>query len=359
VVLDVGEPVFTAFDATRVDVFWEFRLDGPHTFPPKPVDGRILLFVGGDHLYLLDLEARRPLWDQRLWSPLRLAPVLGGARVAVATERELAVLSLADGSISWRLRGQIASLAAGDDETLYVAYGTGSGAHTLAAAYLAGGARRWVRPGLVALDVPLLVGQDLLYAFGGGVLLALDRTDGSIVWRVATPGRPTLLGADDRVLVLLLDLPGVAQEVRAHDRETGRLLWAKAATDARFEPRGALAGGIVLLWARDRAAVGALRGRVVGLDAQTGMERWSHDSPEKLVALLSADASSVRLQRERGFTVLSARSGEVAASHGLVALARVEKPLSERLRWLVYVVPALIIAVGSGAWVRHRRRRRR
>lgn len=359
VVVDVGEPVFTVFDATRPGISWEFRMEGMHTAPMTPVGTRVLLVVGGDHLYFIDPGERVPVWDLRLWSPVLLRPVVVGTRVAVATAKELAGIDLADGRVAWRLQGPVHSILADSTGVLHVAVRVDPRTYTFAALNAASGLRRWRRQQALVPAAPPLLGQDHLYAFGQRQLLAFDRADGSVAWTAVTPPRPTPIGSDENVVVSLFEPPAAPQEIHAYDRETGKRLWARPVEGWRYEPTGRLTGGVLVLWARERVSTGPQQGRVEGLAARTGAQLWSYDSQEKIVAMLAIGERRVRFQRQRGLTEIDTKSGAEIASRPLVALAHEESSLADRLRYLVYVVPPLIIVTGIAVWVRHRLRRRR
>jgi outer membrane protein assembly factor BamB len=357
VVLDVGEPLFAAFDGTRPEVFWEFRMEDVHREPMVPVGARVLVTIGPDHLLLVDPEARRPIWDRRLFSPLTRPPVVAGRRVIAATEKQVTGLRVSDGSVAWSLRGRLAALAANDGDSVYLATEAGREVRVIAVA-TATGASRWRRAWPSPGAPSLLIGQDHLFAFGSAEVVALDRRLGSVAWRADVPVRPSPIAADERVVVALLDPPAAPQRLVAYDRETGKALWSRSIAGWRYEPTGWLRGGVAVLWARESAAAGARQGRVDGIDAATGAPRWKYESPEKILAIVSVDAGVLWLQRERGLSALDLRTGAEVGQHPLTALARAERTLAERLRYLVYIVPPLVILAGIGAWLRYRLRRR-
>lgn len=358
VVVDVAEPIFTAFDTTRVDNFWEFRIDGEHSAPMTAVGGRVLVVVGGDHVYLIDPEERRAVWDVRLWSPARLQPVVVDGHAAIATQREVNVLDLSTGRVIWRFQGEASSVDAVAGEGLYIGYRGPQKNQLVTAVSLLTGERLWTKDRALPADAQLIVAEDQIFAFAAGAITALDRQNGAFAWEVKLKGRPTPLGADRQVVAAIVQAPGAPQEVHAYDRETGKRLWVKTAAARRYEPNGKLVNGVLVLWSREGASVGTQQGLVEGLDALTSRPRWSNESAEKIVGLLGVDAEHVRLQSERGYTVLRTQTGEEVQRHPAVALAREGKPLSERLRYLVYAVPSAIILMGIGVWIRRLLRRR-
>jgi outer membrane protein assembly factor BamB len=359
IAIDVGEPVFSAFDSGRSELFWEFRMDGEHSRPMVPVGNRILLTVGGDHIYFVDPEERRPLWDQRLWSPVELAPVVVGQNAAFVTARELVVFDLADGRTVWKLRGHVTSIHPAPHGGLYLAYTDGDDPHSVAAVSVASGERRWRRDFVGRLTSPLLVGQDHLYAFTRRQIIALDRESGAVSWRARLSHTPKPLGSDKRVVLALLEPRGAPQEVHAFDRETGKRLWTQRLSGRRFERQGWLAGGILVLWSRETTLAEKGKGRVQGFSAEKGAPLWNYDLSERILEILSVDVKQIRLQRERGFTWLDTEKGTELASRRAVSYARVEKPLSDRLRYLVYALPPLLVVTGVGVWIRRRMRRGR
>ena len=358
-VVDVGEPVFTAFDTTRADVSWEFRMDGPLTAPMLAIGPRILLLASGDHLYYIAPNERRTIWDVRLWAAVRLPPIVSDGFVAVATERETVVLELTTGRVAWRFAGEVVGLQAVTGEGLYLTHRAPDKSLLLYAAAIGTGERTWPIERPLPRETQVLVAADQVFAFSRDRIAAFDRARGTPAWEVKTSARPVPLGSDQRIVAVLLQGVGTPQEVRAHDRETGRLLWNEHAQDRRFENEGHLVGGVLVLWSREGATAGARGGLVQGMEASTGRVLWRSEAAEKVVALLSVDAEHTRIQRERGFVVLKTRTGEEVARHPLVATSFEGKPLSERLRVLVYAVPSAIILAGIAVWIRRLLRRRR
>jgi outer membrane protein assembly factor BamB len=357
-VIDVGEPVFSAFDTGRVDVFWEFRLDGTLTAPMTAVGDRVLLVSGGDHVYFVSPAERRTVWEARLWSRVRLRPFVAGAYVVVTTERELAVLDVSSGRILWRFAGDVVAAEAVEQEGLYIAHRGPRKATLLAATSIATGERLWPREPVFAPDAQVVVAEDQIFAFTRQAIAAIDRQAGTAAWHATMPARAAPLGVDRRIAAALVQPPGGAQEIHAYDRETGKLLWKHVAKERRFEPKARLASGVLVVWSAEGATLGANHGLVLGLDAATGRTIWSNESGEKLTRLWG-DADHIRIQRERGFTVLDARTGAEIARHASVATMQEGRPLSERLRVLVYAVPSAIILAGVVVWIRRLLRRRR
>jgi len=358
-IVDVGEPMFIAFDTSRVDVFWEFRMDGEHSAPMIAVGNRVLIVAGGDHVYLIDPAERRPDWDVRLWSPVTLPPVLVEGHAAIATQRDVAVIDLATGRILWRLDGEATALDAVRGDGIYITRRNGKKEQSIRATAVRTGERLWPTDRFIPADAQVLVAEDQIFAFSAGRIAALDRRSGAAAWTAKFEGRPVPLGSDRSVVAVLVHQPQLPQEVHAYDRETGTRKWVIKASARRYEPDGKLVDGVLVLWSGEGAAVGAQQGLVVGIDAATSEVRWKSETSEKIIGLLSVDADFVRIQRERGFTVLRTKTGEEVTRHAAVALAREGRPLSERLRYLVYAVPSVVILLGILVWVRRLLRRRR
>ena len=109
---------------------------------------------------------------------------------------------------------------------------------------------------------------DLVYVIdSGSVLYAVDRTTGSEVWRFGSPvfGSPAIedglfvTGSPDGMLV------GI-------DAQTGAERWRYQVTDSGETNTPAIANGVVY--------VGSTVGGLVAVDAETGELRWRADTPE-------------------------------------------------------------------------------
>ena len=318
-VVDVGEPIFIAFDTSRVDVFWEFRMDGEHSAPMTAVGARVLIVAGGDHVYFIDPAERRPVWDVRLWSPVTLPPVIIDGHAAIATQRDVAVLDLVTGKVLWRIDGEATALDAVSGEGLYITQRGPKKTQLLRSAALRSGDRLWTSDRTLSGDAQVLVAEDQIFAFATGSIVAVDRRSGAFAWDATFEGRPVPLGSDRRVVAVLVHKPGAPQEIHAYDRETGKRLWVTKASARRYEPDGKLVDGVLVLWSGEGASVGAQQGLVVGIDAATSEIRWKSETSEKISSILSVDKDFVRIQRERGFTVLRTKTGEEVARHANVA----------------------------------------
>lgn len=100
-------------------------------------------------------------------------------------------------------------------------------------------------------------------------VLALDPTDGAILWEQGRPAGPTGVPAIAGDLVFHARYEGVSGQLAARDLETGELVWQA--------PLGsAPAGGPTV--ADDAVFVGTLAGEVLALDSATGEERWRFET---------------------------------------------------------------------------------
>ncbi len=141
-------------------------------------------------------------------------------------------------------------------------------------------APRWRVDGLSGVtSTPAVVDGVVYFGDWSGVFHALRATDGTEIWRrqVGSAIRPSPLVAGDRVYV-----PESNGTLHAFNRHTGDVVWAVPIDTQPFvsiDSSPALAGNTIVIGVESfeqviRKPDYAFRGGIVGLDADTGQERW-------------------------------------------------------------------------------------
>ena len=236
------------------------------------------------------------------------APQVFDGVVLVATRKgDLVAVDAASGRIRGRgsfgqsIEGPFATSAAGDAAYVPLAKPGQIVAHSLR-----GGDRLWRwradGPGATADAGLVLSGEAVVAPLGNGLVVGLDRADGTVRWTV----RPDTLA---RFVAAPVVLPGgavaVADDrgrVRALAPETGEILWTRDVGAPVGHTPAVDAAAAALL-------VPTTRGDLVALDARTGAERWR-------VALGQDDRVAPRVATPGvggGLAVAGASNGHLAA----------------------------------------------
>lgn len=126
------------------------------------------------------------------------------------------------------------------------------------------GALRWTLP--FNLE-PLILANGLLVGNQPSEheVVALDPETGGTRWRMELPGVTVLASHGDRIFLVSKDSPGEDASVAALDLKTGDTIWKQPARDSD--------GSAILAW-DDVLIVAANQGRVSSLDPADGSERW-------------------------------------------------------------------------------------
>ena len=111
--------------------------------------------------------------------------------------------------------------------------------------------------------------EDVVIVLSEEGVLAVDASDGAVLWERGRPSGPAGVPAIAGELVIHARDDGVAGQVVARDLETGDLEWQAAIG-------GAAVGGPTI--ADDSVVVGTLAGEVIALDLADGTERWRFET---------------------------------------------------------------------------------
>jgi outer membrane protein assembly factor BamB len=317
-------------------------------------------------------------WSFETDGPVRGSPTLAGGVLYVgSTDGHLYALDVATGALRWRYEaGAPAGGAPLVTETRVVFAARGNAIHAVERAT---GRRAWVTP--TGPDLPLVWGHEgwdyllpspvlqegtVLVGSGDGHLYALDPADGTVRWRFATGGRirsaPTVVdgvayvGSGDGIVYGVdartgreawrfrtggVDLPAVDfgfdrtqiqstptvsdgvlyigardASLYAIDLESGEARWTAEDGSAWVVDSPALAGGLVY---SGRSSSGRFR----AYDAETGEERWVHQTAGPIFSSPVLTTGTVYVgSGDRRLYALDAASGAVRWSFstgGMVA----------------------------------------
>ena len=267
----------------------------PTTAPvqaPVVIDGELLYFSDtSGTTWCYPLEGEEPLWSHYSGAPVLSSPTIADGRVYISNVDNLVyALDAGSGELVWRyahridptrtaeleLYGAPSPVLAG--ETVLTGFSDGA----LIALSVEGGEALWSRrvgegkyPDLIA---PAMVREDdILVAGYTEPLLALDRTNQAVRWRLEIGGPQAVVEAEG----LLLHGGGDGL-LRALDAQTGDQLWewdsqtGSALTQPIPTPAGLL--------------VGASAGSVYLVNTLTGALLWEYDPGYFLAGVTSTPA---------------------------------------------------------------------
>ena len=241
----VIEPLVEIEHAIDIKKIWSTRVgDGTDGFYLKlsPVAGEGVIFAAerDGEVIALEIESGKQHWKTKTKKPLSGGPGHGEGRVLVGTrDGEVIALSDEDGEILWTTQVSSEVLAAPKADLGVVVVRTVDGkAYGLDAS---SGQRLWVYERAVPLltlrgtSAPQLADGLAIIGFDGGILAALDITNGSLVWekRIALPtGRSTLdrmvdIDAEPLILDDVVHVATFQGRVAVVDLQTGNIGWVR------------------------------------------------------------------------------------------------------------------------------------
>ncbi len=242
------------------------------------VDAIYTAEIGGS-VYAIDPKTGKRIWRTKTKSPIVGGPSVAGNLVLVGTaDAQVIALKRSTGEQVWRAQAssevQDAPAAAGNMVVVKASDGReyGLDADT--------GERRWAFdrtvPGLTlrGLSAPLIIGNRVYIGFDSGKLVALNLTDGDVVWEqvISVPtGRTELARFTDIDADLLPAQNGLfvvtyGGDLALLDPDTGESRWRRSIKSYT----GMVLGG-------DKLFVTDADGLVWALDAETGAAAWKQE----------------------------------------------------------------------------------
>ncbi|MWG35821.1 outer membrane protein assembly factor BamB family protein [Halomarina oriensis] len=256
---DMLEPVVTdavytvddgvaALDSASGDVDW--RAGDSYTRHTPAVAGDLL--VPGDPIRAVARDGGRSAlgrrFDFRRWETTIDADtsltlhdevvLLGGVADSGTLATDVVALETATGEIRWTTTGSVEGAPATDGEAVYVATDGRDSATALLALDARDGSELWSRRlGEGGPDVPVVLGEGLVYVPRDGSLRAFDTATGDAVWTF-TPDGETRVSASPALAQERLYVPTSAESsgLVALDAATGERLWAAGDGPYRCSP---------------------------------------------------------------------------------------------------------------------------
>ncbi len=239
------EPLVELEQAINIKKLWSTKVGGGtdgYYLKLSPVVGDDLIFAAerDGQVIALEIETGRSRWKTKTKKPLSGGPGHGEGLVLVGTrDGEVLALSDEDGEVLWTAQVSSEVLSAPKADLGVVVVRTVDGkAFGLDAST---GQRLWVYERAVPLltlrgnSAPQLADGLAIVGFDGGILTALDITNGSQVWekRIALPsGRSTLdrmVDIDGEPLIVdgAIHVATFQGRVAVVELETGKIAWVR------------------------------------------------------------------------------------------------------------------------------------
>jgi outer membrane protein assembly factor BamB len=150
-----------------------------------------------------------------------------------------------------------------------------------------------------------ILGSSVYIGTYGGEVLGIDWKAEKVVWRYRDPDKEFPILASAAVTDKMVITGGRDKNVRALDRESGKLLW-KFATKARVESSPVIVG--------KRAFVGSSDGNLYGLDLQTGKKLWHYEAGAPITASPAVAAGCLVVGTEDGLLYCFGSGGSARRS---------------------------------------------
>ena len=291
-------------------------------------------------------------------------PAVDGDAVYVPTGRnELLGLDATDGSVRWRVDGDVRVGDAGDSFALDQPVPTGEGVvvqafegptasgfdgdHVLAGVDAADGSVRWTHALPARAQVCGVDDGDVVVACEDGSVRRVNGLTGAVEWRlsIGTAVTDVARTVTDDVVVVLLDghvLGGI-------DAEAGELDWRERVAPRRVEGLDvddASVRGVGV--AGDAALAASASGDVVAVDRGSGEERWRYDAGAPAVAVDGATSRGVAVALDaRGFAHVLERGDGTRIGRLATADANYGDTCGRRVR--MELLPRWFLTVRDGS----------
>ncbi|MEJ7763677.1 MAG: PQQ-binding-like beta-propeller repeat protein, partial [Thermomicrobiales bacterium] len=236
---------------------WAFQTGGAVRSSPTVVDGTVYVGSKDGNLYALDAVSGEERWRFPTGGAIVTAPAVSGGRVYVSSfSGVLHAVDAAQGEPIWQMHTSSASSPVVVDDLVYVGTFDGS----LLAINGETGVVRWSATfGLVrSVGTPAIAGQTV-FVGGGNEMRAYDKETGRLRWSYAAGAHVTVTPTVAGNSVIFL----TATFAEAQAPEDSRDSSDEESSDDPSQPSGAQAQALVTA------------GTIVALDANSGTINWS------------------------------------------------------------------------------------
>ena len=274
--------------ALRADdgqIKWAVDTGGP-VFSSPCVGGGVIYFGSTDHfVYAVDGRSGRVKWKRPTGGGIFAGPAVGQGVVCIpSVDMTIYGLEVKTGEILWKTacQGMCQSRVASDGQRFYL----GGWDNYLRCLDARTGRQIWTKKlgksmyFAPAIASPVIGGDKVFVTTNDGVLHALSRWDGEILWEFDnfSVGYSSPLYREGRIYTAL----GPKGEVFCLDADIGQPIWQSSAGSVIYDSSFAYGGG--------RVFIGSANGTVSAFSADDGNLRWQHKLPPgHLLASPAAD----------------------------------------------------------------------
>lgn len=265
----------SAFQADGGELIWKARVKRHITGGVGVGDDNVYVATKSGTIIALASADGKKRWEKKITSEVLSPPVSASGTVIVQTaDGKLIALSADTGKRKWNYRRQEPSLSLRGTSSPIIFQGiviTGFASGNIVAVRIADGRVLWEIPvvyprgrneieRLVDIDVPAIIGKDLLFSAGyQGKLVAINLRTGRMEWSKKFSTH-TGMGLDDQNIYLSDDSGNIV----AFDQRTGASLWKQS----QFTGRGVTAPAVL----GKHLVVGDYQGYVHILDKDIGVQ---------------------------------------------------------------------------------------
>lgn len=280
IVLGGADGTIRAFGLANGNPRWTFYAASGHAVYTRAAANLVYAVTGGGEVFAVDAGTGRQRWRADTKTTFRAQPAIGPDRLYASGDSALHAYRLDDGTHRWQvpaggrirtgpaLVGSVAVVAGGDGR-LYMAGRNGD-------------LRRKPRLGAPA-GGPIAAGDAACVPLADGSVRCVRTADGKKLARITLPG--TKLSAPipgDGVIFAA----GADGSVGAWDTESGARPWL-------FRAAKPPAGAAHLVRRADRLIAAYPDGRLIGIDALTGVSEWDVTLPDHFDVAPRLDAKAL------------------------------------------------------------------
>ena len=246
---------------------WTFKAEDTGSTRTLAVQGSLVCFAHGGHVYAVDAGNGTQKWHRELDNIATSAPAVAGDTLYVGGWEKLFALKADTGGVKW-----IFELGSGSDDS--------------------------------PLDDPV-VEAGTVYFGGWNHFYALDGETGQQKWKVELSGVarsvPTVY---DGIVYIGTFEPNIdlSADLHAFDSKSGQELWNLKATGGGIGGAVAVTGGVVYVSTRDDG--------LLALDAKTGQERWRYNPGSGLTTGPAVAYDTVYITNQGVLYAVDAQAGK-------------------------------------------------
>ncbi|MCH7575824.1 MAG: PQQ-binding-like beta-propeller repeat protein [Candidatus Marinimicrobia bacterium] len=274
-----GGLTISKLKATDGELKWSKNAPGRFVTGTPIISGKQIFFLSGQsYLSAFRLKDGEKLWSTKVapvWQVI--SPLVVDGRVIISTsESTVLAFDQDDGRLLWRhaLDGKSYTSASYNNNIVYV--GSMAGAYAL---NVGDGSEVWHTPNYHIVTIIVYSDNHLYYGIGEGDIIALDASNGELLWKYNTGSEISSSLAVDQTSIYVGNAGGKLVSI---EKQTGSLQWSYD-VDTLIRSSSTVAGDVIYF--------GDMNGVVHALDKYSGQKIWTVDvgGPIRVSPTLSKD----------------------------------------------------------------------